>query len=146
MIMNSAVFDSTVLISAFLTPSGVAGELIDLAGFKFHLCLSPHILIEVREVLLTRPKLRKGGGYADIEVEGYCRALEELAEEINTIPPLSGVVRDPNDDMIIATAVAAKADYVVSRDKDLLSLGVYEGIQMIAPEAFMRMLREGSKE
>jgi predicted nucleic acid-binding protein len=43
--------------------------------------------------------------------------------------------------MIIACAVAAAADYVVSRDEDLLSLGMYEGITMITPEAFMEVLR-----
>jgi predicted nucleic acid-binding protein len=43
--------------------------------------------------------------------------------------------------MIIACAVAAGADYVISRDDDLLSLGTYEGIVMVTPEAFMDVLR-----
>ena len=38
------------------------------------------------------------------------------------LPPLTGIVRDPNDDMILACAVAASAAYVVTRDLDLLSL------------------------
>ena len=44
--------------------------------------------------------------------------------------------------MIIATAVAAKADYLVTGDKDLLSLGSYRGIGIVTPEAFMGVLRE----
>ena len=51
------------------------------------------------------------------------------------------VVRDPDDDMIIGCAIAADADYLVSRDKDLLSLGSHEGISIIAPEAFLQILR-----
>jgi predicted nucleic acid-binding protein len=43
--------------------------------------------------------------------------------------------------MIVACAIAAKADYLISRDKDLLSLGAYEGISIINPEAFLRVLR-----
>jgi uncharacterized protein len=51
------------------------------------------------------------------------------------------VVRDRDDDMVVACALAAKADYLVSRDKDLLSLGQHEGVTMISPEAFLRVLR-----
>ena len=37
--------------------------------------------------------------------------------------------------MIIACAVAAKADFLVSRDKDLLTIGSYEAIDMVTPES-----------
>ena len=57
------------------------------------------------------------------------------------IPHLS-VVRDPNDDMVIATAVRAQAAYIVTRDKDLLSLQHYGDITMITPEAFIAIVRE----
>jgi predicted nucleic acid-binding protein len=46
-------------------------------------------------------------------------------------------VRDPNDDMTIACALKARADYVVTRDKDLLSLGAHEGIGMVTPRQFL---------
>jgi predicted nucleic acid-binding protein len=46
-----------------------------------------------------------------------------------------------NDDMVIACTLAAAADYVVSRDEDLLSLGTYEGITMTTPEEFIALLR-----
>ena len=48
--------------------------------------------------------------------------------------------------MIVACAVAASADYVVSRDDDLLSLESYKGIIIITPEAFMAVLRDKSSE
>jgi predicted nucleic acid-binding protein len=57
------------------------------------------------------------------------------------VPDIRGVVRDPNDDMIVACAVAAGADYIVTRDKDLLALGEYDGIAMIKREAFLAILR-----
>ena len=43
--------------------------------------------------------------------------------------------------MIIACALAADADYIVTRDKDLLSLRKYENISIITPEAFLEVLR-----
>ena len=92
-------------------------------------------------MLLTRPRLRKGSGYSDEEVEEDCRALEELAQVVREPPPLIGVVRDPNDDMIVACALEAQADRIVTRDEDLLSLGAYRGIRMVTPETSRRMLR-----
>ena len=52
------------------------------------------------------------------------------------------LVRDPADDKIVACALAADADYIVTRDKDLLSLGGHEGIRMITPERFLHLLRQ----
>jgi uncharacterized protein len=71
----------------------------------------------------------------------YCQGLTRFATIVTDVPDLRGVVRDPNDDMIVACALAAGADYLVTRDKDLLSLEEYERIAMIKPEAFLHMLR-----
>ena len=71
----------------------------------------------------------------------YCQALTRLGRIVADVPDIRGVVRDPNDDMIVACAVAAGADYIVTRDKDLLALGEYDGIAMIKPEAFLAILR-----
>ena len=60
---------------------------------------------------------------------------------VDELPHLT-VVRDPNDDMVIATAVRAQAAYIVTRDRDLLSLQHHEGITMITPEAFIAIVRE----
>jgi predicted nucleic acid-binding protein len=49
--------------------------------------------------------------------------------------------REPDDDKIIACVLAAGTEYVVSRNHDLLSLGPYAGITMIAPEPFLRIVR-----
>jgi predicted nucleic acid-binding protein len=52
------------------------------------------------------------------------------------------VIRDPNDDMVVATAQRAQVAYIVTRDIDLLSLQHYKGITMITPEAFIAIARE----
>ena len=61
---------------------------------------------------------------------------------LTELPPLTGIVRDPNDDMVLATARAADATYLITRDLDLLSLQTYEGISILTPEVFMALLRE----
>ena len=49
--------------------------------------------------------------------------------------------RDPNDDMIVACAVAASADYIVTRDDDLPSLRAYNSTAMVTLEVFLDTLR-----
>jgi uncharacterized protein len=68
--------------------------------------------------------------------------LEVATEVLRTTRPLSGIVRDPRDDMVLACAVDSRADSIVSRDKDLLSLGAFRGIAIITPEVFRQRLRD----
>lgn len=51
------------------------------------------------------------------------------------------IVRDPGDNKIIAAAIEGNADYIVSRDRDLLDLNDYQRIKIIKPEEFMKILR-----
>jgi predicted nucleic acid-binding protein len=65
-----------------------------------------------------------------------------LTAEVAGEARLAGAVpRDPNDDMVIACAVKAKADYIVTRDRDLLVLDKYRTIAMTTPEHFAGVLR-----
>ena len=142
--MARVVLDSTVLVNAFLNRTGAAGALLDLAGTAFALCLAPEIIAETRRKLLTGKKIRRYASYPDEEVEAYARTLSELAEEVRDLPPLQGVVRDPNDDVIVACALKAQAQFIVAWDKDLRDLGQHQGIRIVAPDAFLGMLRRGA--
>jgi predicted nucleic acid-binding protein len=55
-------------------------------------------------------------------------------------PKIRAVIRDPNDDIILACAIKAKAAYVVSRDKDLLDLQTYRRVKIVSPEDFISLL------
>lgn len=141
--MPKAVVDTTVLVSAFLkyVPGGASYDLLQFAARgTFELFLSDDILEETGRVLLTDERNRRRYGYPDAKVIDYCQGLGELATIVHDVPEIK-VVRDPDDDMIIGCAIAADADYLVSRDKDLLSLGSHEGVSIIAPEAFLQILR-----
>lgn len=140
--MLSAVLDSVVLVSALLTSGGVTADMVrDARDGVFTCCLSDAILGETQRVLLDTPRLRQRYIYSDEDVQAFILSLREAAVIVRNLPPLSGIVRDPNDDMIIACASAASADYIVTRDQDLLSLRAYDSITMVTPEIFMETLR-----
>lgn len=136
------VLDSSVLISAFLTPRGVCAELLRAAGRgAFLLLLSPEILVEVASRLSGKSKLRTRYGYGDEEVQGFCDDLAAAAELVTDLPEGRFVPGDPKDDPIVATAIAAKADYLVAGDRrHLLSLGSYRDIRMLTPRQLIERL------
>jgi uncharacterized protein len=138
----TAVIDSTVLVSAFLTKGGVSAELLRYARERvFVVFFSEEILTET-EHTLSYSRIRSHYTYTDEDVTDFLDRLRLAAQIISDLPELTGIVRDPNDDMVIATAERAQAAYIVTRDKDLLSLEMYEDITILTPEAFIAIVRE----
>ena len=138
------MLDSTVLVSAFLRfiPGGASYELIRFAGEGlFELCLCEEILAETAHALVRSKRSKRLYSYSDENVFEYCSALNQFATIVTDLPTIK-LVRDSADDKIVACALAADADYIVTRDKDLLSLGGHEGIRMITPERFLHLLRQ----
>jgi uncharacterized protein len=136
--MPRAVLDSSVLVSAFLTPHGSVVRLLrEPARSQYQLCLSEYILTETAETLLSKTRLRNYA-YADTDVRDFIHWLLTHADMTKSLPTFRAVLDDPKDDQIIATAVAAKADYLVTGDRaHLLPLGQYEGIRIVSPREFL---------
>lgn len=141
--MRRVVFDSTVLISAFIRPGGLADELLTLAADgHFELVLSSAIMIETWRKLISSERIRTRYPYSDERAHNFCLSLLQIAIDVlRSTQPLTGIVRDPGDDMIIACAVDGRADTIVSRDRDLLALGTFQGVAIITPEGFRQQLR-----
>ena len=141
--MPKAVFDSTVLISAFLSEAGLSRELLRQArAGLFTVCVSEEILEETERVLLEYPRIRKRYCYSDEAVAEYIMLLRVLAQVVTEIPNIKNIVRDPNDDMVIACALKAKAHYIITRDKYLLTLEANVETSIFSPEEFIKLLRE----
>jgi putative PIN family toxin of toxin-antitoxin system len=140
--MHRAVLDSSVLISGFLTRGGVPDQVLDaVERGDFTLCLSGEILAETASVLLRAPKLQARYGFDSAAAEAFCDGLAAMAEITASLPKLQAVPADPKDDMVVATSVAAKAEYLVTGDrKHLLSLRAYEGIQIVTPREFLDLI------
>jgi predicted nucleic acid-binding protein len=105
--------------------------------------LSEPILDETARVLLSKSRLRAFAEYADTDVRDYVRWLLTRVEIVPNVPEIRVVAADPKDDPIIATAVAAAADYLVTGERaHLLPIGEYRGVQIVSPRAFLTILGE----
>ena len=123
------VLDSNVLIAAFIS-RGLCSEILEACLKKHEIVLSDPIAKELRKNLVQKFHL------PGKDVEEYLHVLSLHADWVH--PPALGqlVSRDPKDDAIIATAVAGKAAYLVSGDKDLLTLKKFGRVQIVTPRVF----------
>jgi putative PIN family toxin of toxin-antitoxin system len=125
------VFDTNVLVAAFLT-EGVSHKLLLRARKKeYDLVLSVDIMAEFEGVLLRKFSLSRSE-LADVR-SLLAEAVQEMRQEIEPIKPVS---RDPDDDKILACASAASADYLVTGDEDLLVIERYGRTQILSPRGF----------
>jgi uncharacterized protein len=136
--MPRAVFDTVVFVRALINPFGVWGRLIFQHGHAYTLIVSPPVVEEILEVL-HRPELtRRFRSLIGLDVAQVIAILDDAeAIELQNVPAVS---RDPKDDKFLATAVAARAEYVVTEDNDLLVLDPYEGVRIVTAGQFLTIV------
>jgi uncharacterized protein len=147
--MIKAVLDTTVLVSAFLNSlfpeGGLSLELFRFAqSNRFHLYIAEPILDEVQHTLLEVERIRRKYYYTTEEVEEFIQSLRLVSYFVESIPEIYVIERDPEDNKILACAIAIQTDYVITRDLDLLDIGSYQSIEIIKPEYFIHLVRESS--
>ncbi len=143
---EAAVVDASVLVSAFLFPHSLPGEVIALAQEKrYRLVLSPILIEELRRSLLN-PRLKEAYSHSAEAVDAWCVALERLCDMVEELPSIPAVCRDPDDDHVIAAALVAEAAFIVTGDKDLLELGQHEGIRIVTARAFADALSNSASD
>ncbi|HVL22795.1 MAG TPA: putative toxin-antitoxin system toxin component, PIN family [Thermomicrobiales bacterium] len=137
-----AYLDTNLYISYLIYPFGDAPpSAIVNAGIsgRFTILFSDPTLREVLDKTLNKPSLRERLSHA--EVDDLFDLLDETGEHLEEIrEPFPALVRDRKDDYLVAHAVLAQADFLVSGDKDLLAIGEIEGVRIVSPADFVRIL------
>lgn len=112
-----------VFLQGAARPSGPAAACLRLAeDGHVELVISDAILDEIRDVF-ARPRIRnKFRSLTDATVSEFLDNLNKHASRLSGFPRVCSLPRDPKDEKYLDLAVAAQADVLVTRDKDLLSL------------------------
>lgn len=136
-----ALLDSSVLVSAFVVAESLPGQAVraGLQG-RFRLLLSPAILAETARSLREKPGLRRRYAYTEAELDRHLRDLAVVGEMVTDVPAIPRVCRDPDDDHVLAAALAAGAECIVTGDGDLLDLQVYQGVRILTVRRFLEEL------
>ena len=126
------VADTNVIVSAFLW-GGTPRRLLDAVEARHFELFTSRALVTELEDVLSREKfteqLRKTRFTSAFLLARYTQFATLIAPAEVAVPEL----RDPDDALVIACALAARAEAIVSGDADLHALGGYQGIPVISP-------------
>jgi putative PIN family toxin of toxin-antitoxin system len=135
------VIDTNVFISAMLSTHGPPGRILHSAreGSGPQLILSRPLISEYRRVALY-PSVSRLHSLTPSEVDRFIDGLRTLAILVDQLPDIQIVTDDPDDNLIVATALAGEADYIVSGDRHLLRLQAVDEIRVVTPAAFLLLM------
>lgn len=145
------VLDTNILIRANPTasPQGLARELLlTILNGPHVLVLSQAILNEVRRVL-NYPHLQALWALPAEVIEQYAAVLQDVSALVELPGEFPAVVRDPDDDLVLQTAIAGEADILCSRDRAFDAENVKQvcaahGIRIVDDIALLQELRRAA--
>ncbi|MFO1267347.1 MAG: putative toxin-antitoxin system toxin component, PIN family [Rubrivivax sp.] len=140
------VLDTNLLVSGVIAAGGLPRRLIDGAkAGEFELCTSEALLAELLEVLM-REKFAARLAKAGLTPQGIVDDLRRIALVVSPSHTPRVVPNDPDDDHVIAAAVAGQADLIASGDKrDLLPMGSFQGLPIVTAREAVERLEARSK-
>jgi uncharacterized protein len=125
------LLDTNVLVAA-LVARGVCSDLLEHC-VRHHVVVSSRPLLdELRDVLTRKFRQRS------VDVRTAVRLLEQTFTLVAPDALEPPTCRDPDDDVVLATALAGESAAIVSGDQDLLILDPFRGIRVLAPAAFWK--------
>jgi putative PIN family toxin of toxin-antitoxin system len=127
--------DTNVLVAAFAT-RGLCADVVRTVLAEHELVVSDTVIEELTRTLIEKIRLPETAVH---EITTFLRASASLAEVASLPAPVA--IRDPDDAVILAEALASSADVLVTGDKDLLEAGEVPGIRILEPRGFWQLVR-----
>jgi putative PIN family toxin of toxin-antitoxin system len=152
------VFDTSTIVQGLINPKGAAGKCpACFEQGKILTAVSRETLEEVEDVL-SRPRLRERfRQITDAKVTLFIEILLYKGDYLRNVKKHFDYPRDPNDEPYLNLAIEVGADYIISRDNDLLDLMKWdkkEGreyqkrfrfLKIVSPEEFLRVIELSSR-
>jgi uncharacterized protein len=130
------VVDVNIWISALLW-GGVPDKVVILAQEQTITIFASDALFLELETTLRRPKFQSKIQSLNLNLEDVINATKDVLEFCPTISVDAPQLRDPKDTVVLAAAVAANAEAIVTGDLDLLVLIKFNGIPILTPQDFL---------
>ena len=133
------VLDTNVVVSALLW-GGTPERLIEAAGDGLLELVTTEALIAELARILRRAKFAAKLRQKNLSAAEIVARYREIAETVEAAPIEEAALRDPDDAAVLACAIAARADAIVSGDDDLHALGNYQNIPILTPAECLQRL------
>ena len=131
------VLDTNQHISTIIRPNGHPAQIVKLWRIGLiEVAISPFILEEF-EAVVHRPRIQQRYNLSDADIAEYLEVLRTFAIIVPGTITVNAVPNDPDDNIIIACAIEAEVDMIISGDQHLLSLGSYQGVPIVRAVDFL---------
>ena len=127
--------DTNVLVAAFAT-RGLCADLLRTVLAEHELLSSATVCEELTRTLLEKIRVPEA---TVRKIAAFLRASASFPAGPADAPPVT--IRDPDDAVILSEALALRADFLVTGDKDLLEAGEVPGISILDPRGFWQLVR-----
>lgn len=132
------VLDTNQHISAIIRPDGNSAQILRLWRIGLiEIAISPAMLEEFA-VVVHRPRIQQRYNLSDTDIAEYIEVLNTFAIVVPGTITVDAVPDDPDNNIIIACAIEAETDMIISGDQHLLLLGSYQGIPIVKAVDFLR--------
>ena len=128
------VLDSNVLVSALLGQGGPRRLLLHLS--REHVIVSSVQMLAELEDVLHRDKFQLTEG----QIKDYISLIISGSTVLDTADYPEVIRADPDDDVVLASALEGDADYIVTGDKHLLLLKEYHKIKIITVKQMLALI------
>lgn len=133
------VLDTNTVASGLLW-DGNPARLIDLARTDEVELFTSRILLAELARILRRAKFMKAIGVTGLSADELVLGYADLAPLVTPVPIPPTILRDPDDDHVLACAIGAGADMIVSGDGHLLEVKTYQGIPIFSATEALSIL------
>ncbi|MEO0564180.1 MAG: putative toxin-antitoxin system toxin component, PIN family [Chloroflexota bacterium] len=130
------IFDTNVVISGLIW-SGTPGKVLQVASDGVVQAVASETLVDELRAVLQRPKFEKYLSRCRATHESLVLHYLSFAQIIEPIALPSDTVRDVKDVMVLEVAIGGAANAIVTGDDDLLTLKMYDKIEILTVTDFL---------
>jgi len=138
--VSIVVLDTNTIVSGTINPDGAPGQVLAAGREERFVWVISSVIIAEVFTALNRDRIRNVFRLIADDIQQHAAALERETVHTAITHEVHGVATHPEVDLILATAVSAAADYLVTGDKQLQALGSYGGVLILSPRAFLDVL------
>lgn len=153
------IFDCNVFLQAAINEESLARNCYRLVEEgTVELFVSEDVLAEIKDVI-DRPHIKERfASLTDERIENFIESIKTLAVIVRKIPKVFSLPRDIDDEIYINLAVESEADYIITRDRDLIDLmsdydleskqfrQKFHPLRIVQPLEFLRIVEEKYRE
>lgn len=132
--MHTIVFDINILVSALIADGKPRQLWFRVVRKELNLVLSSKIRSEFLAVI-SRKKFQRY--LTDKDMIDFIMILDNTSRFVRPARGVRVIEEDPDDNLILATAIGGKADYIVSGDRHMLDLGEFRGIKIVTAQMML---------